>query len=53
MSVQILEKEKNSLYTVNGNELYLDPDNNWVARKELTSFEQQAFDLYRQARGLS
>lgn len=53
MAVQIIEKSHNSLYMINGKELYLNGDGNWQSRQELTTFEQNAFNLYRQAKSLS
>lgn len=47
MSISINEIEKNSLYTVNNKEVYLDGDGKWVSRQELTAQEHEAFAQYR------
>jgi hypothetical protein len=49
MAITILEVEKDRLYTVNNKEIYLDSENKWIAKQELTASEMGAFSLYRAA----
>lgn len=52
MSVEIKEIEKDSLYTVNGKEVYSDGDGVWRNRQELTTAEHAAFAQHRAAEKL-
>ena len=47
MSVKIKPLEKGEKYEVNGKEVYLDSNGNWIATQELTLNEVQAFQNYR------
>ncbi len=46
-TIKVKTIEKGSHYEVNHKEVYLDSNNNWIAREELTSRERQAFIKHR------